>query len=112
MRDFPDELDAVLTQGLVSSQRWFVACFVLSPCVYYFLDPYSDNRFPATISWTIRKGIPKWTQHFLWGMGWGSALLAMHHSGQVRAATASATLVDTRCCHLFEHAAYPALNLL
>uniref|UniRef100_A0A7S0WTN5 Uncharacterized protein n=1 Tax=Pyramimonas obovata TaxID=1411642 RepID=A0A7S0WTN5_9CHLO len=78
----PAPLDDIMAGGLMCAQRWFIACFVLSPFVYYFLDPHSDRRFPATISWTIRKGSAKWTQHLLWGCGWGSALEAMARSGQ------------------------------
>mmetsp|Transcript_31921 Transcript_31921/g.76255 ORF Transcript_31921/g.76255 Transcript_31921/m.76255 type:complete len:213 (+) Transcript_31921:250-888(+) len=66
---------------LAAAQQCFFAVFVIPPLLYYALrNPDPAPRFPATISWQVRAGPPKWAHHALWGLGWTNALLACYRS--------------------------------
>lgn len=63
--------------------------FVLSqwaPFLLYYSGFHSEPEphgptFPATISHTIRKGIPKWGHHCFWFIGWYKVLKALEARG-------------------------------
>ena len=53
------------------SQALFHISMLLPPFLYWVCrTPDADPRFPATISWTIRRGTPKTVQHVCWLAGW------------------------------------------
>ena len=59
---------------------WFLQ-FV--PAVLYYLGTSeSKTKFPATISFTIRKGIPKWAQHMIWMRGWWHTYAVLSKKGR------------------------------
>lgn len=43
---------------------------IVPPILYYLRFSEAKPKFPATISWTIRKGYPKRVQHIIWSTGW------------------------------------------
>lgn len=55
---------------LRSARRLYHACSVVPCLLYYLRTSESPTKFPATISFTIRKGVPRWTHHALWLAGW------------------------------------------
>ena len=65
-----------------TGQNFFYYTFWVPAVVYYFFDPDSDRRFPATISHTIRCGPAKWTHHALWLSGWACVLTGMRLAGE------------------------------
>lgn len=57
-----------------SAKHLFLLSFFIPPLAYYtkgipFFED-SDQKFPATISWTIRRGLPKYLHHLFWINGW------------------------------------------
>ncbi|GBG32832.1 Hypothetical Protein FCC1311_090572 [Hondaea fermentalgiana] len=62
---------AMDARQLALSQRYFLMAQWV-PCAMYYAGLGGDKPavFPATISFTIRKGWPKWAHHVLWTMGW------------------------------------------
>ena len=76
-REFNSTFDEEEYGDLFKGQCFFYLCFVLPTFVYYVAKvPDPRPRFPATISWTIRKGPAKWCHHFLWSVGWAYVLRA------------------------------------
>ena len=69
-----------------TGQLCFYATFVVPTLIYYcapaWLRPDPSPRFPATISYTIRRGLPKWVHHTIWLGGWHCVLGA--HAGPAR----------------------------
>jgi len=59
---------------------------ILPPCLYYFSRFGVDNppKFPATISYTIRAGLPKWLHHLIWSSGWFAMYGLFHRYGDTR----------------------------
>jgi hypothetical protein len=59
-------------QDIRLARYLFHACSIVPPLLYYFgttpID--SPSKFPASISFTIRKGPPKHAQLLLWVAGW------------------------------------------
>eukprot|EP01050_Picozoa_sp_SAG11_P018293 SAG11_NODE_2743_length_3020_cov_1.882574_1_plen_175_part_00 len=47
-------------------------CSLFVPAFLYHICRVSDDppRLPCTISWTIRRGAPRYAQHVLWLAGW------------------------------------------
>ena len=64
---------------LVSLAKDLFLISLFAPLIlYYVAGPDAGiPRFPVTISWTIRKGPPKWIQHAVWLSGW-AVLLFLH----------------------------------
>jgi len=60
----------------------FHLCSILPPLTYYFSRGYlavdRPPKFPATISFTIRKGLPKKIQTILWAGGWALMYRLIH----------------------------------
>lgn len=56
---------------LALSQKYFMLAQWV-PCVMYYLRLGRDSKpqFPATISFTIRQGLPKYAHHVFWTLGW------------------------------------------
>ena len=52
----------------MTAKRLFVLSSVLPPFFYY--GGTGTKKFPATISFTIRKGVPRFVHHALWIAGW------------------------------------------
>lgn len=48
----------------------FHLCSVLPCALYYLGTSERPTKFPATISFTIRKGPPRWAHHAVWCAGW------------------------------------------
>ena len=65
---------AVAGADLRDAQQFFLATFAL-PTLAYYLG--AERTFPATISWTIRAGWPKWLHHVLWLSGWAYTVRAV-----------------------------------
>jgi hypothetical protein len=65
---------AVSSADLRDAQRFFLSTFAL-PTLAYYLG--AERTFPATISWTIRAGWPKWLHHVLWLSGWAYTVRAV-----------------------------------
>ena len=74
-----------LKAGLQVAQLFFLSTFVAPTLVYYSTEPRADRRFPATISWTIRRGTSKFLHHALWLAGWACVINALQRSGETRA---------------------------
>uniref|UniRef100_A0A6S8AS38 Uncharacterized protein n=1 Tax=Aplanochytrium stocchinoi TaxID=215587 RepID=A0A6S8AS38_9STRA len=54
----------------------------LIPLILYYLKTSEERtKFPATISFTIRKGIPRAAHHVLWLLGWYSMYDVFHRAG-------------------------------
>ena len=56
-------------------------CSWLLPLGLYFLLEPPPRRWPITISWTIRKGLPKLAHHTCWLAGWLLFVTAARHAG-------------------------------
>ena len=82
-------LRAVLTsddvQMIKLARFLFHSCSILPPLLYY-MGAGDDNppKFPATISFTIRKGVPKQAQLLLWVAGWACMSNAVRRSQVVQ----------------------------
>jgi len=64
--------------SLRSGQLFFYATFVVPTVLYdYRCGPDQVPRFPATIRFTIRAGLPKWTHHAIWFAGWHCVLTSL-----------------------------------
>lgn len=69
-RTFRSNLTKADISQIVTARNYFHATS-LAPCVLYYLKTSETNtKFPATISFTIRKGVPRYAQHILWVAGW------------------------------------------
>ena len=79
-----EELAAELEAGLRTAQGFFLATLILPAAVFYGIDPSSDRKFPATISWQIRRGTPKILHHITWLAGWGWVLDTLRRIGEAR----------------------------
>jgi hypothetical protein len=65
--------NALTAQDLAAirlARNWFHASQYLPCLLYYAGASDAQPRFPATISHTIRKGIPKLAHHVSWLIGW------------------------------------------
>ena len=68
--------------------RWASYLFqasTLVPAIMYHCLNATDSppKFPATISWTIRRGSPKHVQHTIWLTGWACLLTALDGIGRI-----------------------------
>ena len=89
------------------AQRLFLGNNALSLVLYYGLEASPDGRagttkFPATISWTIRRGLPKWTNLALWSAGWwqvnwAPSIHAVRHSHHHNAVLTPPSLLSCGC---------------
>lgn len=68
---FHGSLDERDRQALKLSRNIFHASTFLPLLLYHLRTSEAKPLFPATISHSIRKGPPRWTQHALWLAGWG-----------------------------------------
>lgn len=57
-------------QMIKTARLLFHTASVVPPMFYYFLAPFEYPKFPATISFTIRKGPSQKAQLLLWTAGW------------------------------------------
>ena len=64
---------------LLTGARLFHACQYGSLLLYHLVDP--DAVFPATISFSIRRGAPRYLHHALWLGGWCATTLAVRRAG-------------------------------
>ena len=56
-----------------SAKRIFLSNSFIPAVIYYLgfgIDGKSKTKFPATISWTIRGGLPKYVHFVLWSYAW------------------------------------------
>jgi len=60
-----------------AGRNTFLFCQVVPQLLYYLRYSEKNPRFPATISYTIRKGLPRWLHGFSWTLGWGLTLSGM-----------------------------------
>jgi len=60
-----------------AGRNTFLFCQVVPQLLYYLRYSDKSPRFPATISWTIRKGPPRWLHCVSWILGWGLTLSGM-----------------------------------
>eukprot|EP00658_Telonema_sp_P-2_P060780 TRINITY_DN49601_c0_g1_i2.p1 TRINITY_DN49601_c0_g1~~TRINITY_DN49601_c0_g1_i2.p1 ORF type:complete len:241 (+),score=53.93 TRINITY_DN49601_c0_g1_i2:50-724(+) len=72
---------------LRTARNWFHASQFLPLVLYYLGSSERPTKFPATISFTIRKGLPKWIHHLIWLRGWAHfyAILRRRGSASLRA---------------------------
>jgi hypothetical protein len=69
---FYGSLDSSDVRRLAFARSIFLANSALSLVLYYG-GASPDGRqakFPATISWTVRRGLPKWANLAIWSAGW------------------------------------------
>lgn len=71
----------------------FHSCSLVPPILYYSGTVETPPKFPATISYTIRKGLPQKAQMVLWMSGWA----CMYHVIRKR----SSLLVRRFCTKMF-----------
>jgi len=69
-QDFRRSLTTQDVQKLKFARSLFHSCSVLPALLYYMGTVERPAKFPATISFTIRKGLPKHVQTLLWVSGW------------------------------------------
>ena len=70
-RAFRRALTATDRAEVVQARTLFQLASVLPTALYYAkLSKDKHPKFPATISWTIRAGLPKWCHYVLWSAGW------------------------------------------
>lgn len=76
------------------AQRYFLLAQALPMALYYvgLGEEGSDPHYPATISYTIRAGLPKAAHHLFWTAGWASVARAISGRGQG---------VKLRCAFMF-----------
>ena len=57
---------------VVQARTLFQLASLLPAVLYYLRIGHRDRppKFPATISWTIRAGLPKWLHYVIWSGGW------------------------------------------
>eukprot|EP00947_MAST-08B_sp_MAST-8B-sp1_P005646 g5646.t1 len=71
---FRSRLTAADLRTLHRAQAVFHLSTFLPLVLYHCKTSDEKPKFPATISYTIRHGLPRWTQHGLWLLGWGLML--------------------------------------
>ena len=101
-----------LKAGLQIAQIFFLSTFVLPTLVYYSVDPSSDRRFPATISWTIRRGAAKVIHHLLWLAGWACVIYALRRGGETQGWVIFAVFMVAERMDAIHYAASAAYTLL
>jgi hypothetical protein len=67
---FQARLTALDVADVAKARDIFNGMTVVTTALYYLGTSESAPKFPATISWTIRKGLPKKVNHLLWTWGW------------------------------------------
>ena len=79
-------LRAALTPADLASMGFardlFQASWAVPLAIYAALEP-RPRRFPMSISWTIRKGVPKLVHHILWLSGWALLAATLMRTGDV-----------------------------
>jgi len=60
----------------------FQASWIVPLGLYFALEP-QPRRWPITISWTIRRGVPKLAHHACWISGWLLFVAAAWHAGDL-----------------------------
>jgi hypothetical protein len=70
--DFRSRLSPQDLKGIQRARFLFHSCSILPPLIYYWGKTTEDKptKFPASISFTIRKGAPQRAQLLLWTAGW------------------------------------------
>jgi hypothetical protein len=66
---------------LHQARALFHMCSVLPCALYYLGTSERPTKFPATISFTIRKGPPRWAHHAIWCAGWALMGDVMRRAG-------------------------------
>lgn len=80
-QDFRAKLTESDVAQLRLARNVFHLSSIVSAVLYYLKFSESKPKFPATISWTIRKGSPKWAQHVIWATGWLLMYRVLHRAG-------------------------------
>ena len=65
------------------------------PLACYFLVEPRPLRFPMSISWTIRRGLPRWVHHASWLAGWSIFAAALVRAGNAFVTTFSLQMFAT-----------------
>ena len=66
----------------MTAKRLFVLSSVLPPIFYYGMRQKGEvKKIPATISFTIRRGLPRFVHHTLWIAGWYKMSKVMRGAG-------------------------------
>jgi len=73
----------------------FHACSIIPCALYYFGTSERPTKFPATISFTIRKGVPRWAHHVLWAAGWACMGEVIRNAGSQWVQRFTASMVAT-----------------
>lgn len=86
-----------------AGRNTFLFCQAVPPLLYYLRYSDKSPRFPATISHTIRKGLPRWFHHFSWILGWGLTCAGMYPSSNraIRIFVTQMVLTGIVCVMLF-----------
>lgn len=84
---------------VAAARRLFQATSIIPALIYYFSrfspDAPAARKFPATISFTIRRGAPWLVHHALWGAGWWRMWCAIRSAGDARLQAFAAQMFAT-----------------
>mmetsp|Transcript_27606 Transcript_27606/g.38837 ORF Transcript_27606/g.38837 Transcript_27606/m.38837 type:complete len:321 (-) Transcript_27606:2120-3082(-) len=83
-KEFRKSLTSQDAKELKLARFLFHSCSVLPALVYYMGTVERPAKFPATISFTIRKGLPKHLQTLLWVSGWVYMARIIKRAGSIR----------------------------
>mmetsp|Transcript_40703 Transcript_40703/g.117792 ORF Transcript_40703/g.117792 Transcript_40703/m.117792 type:complete len:237 (-) Transcript_40703:71-781(-) len=83
-RVFRERLCASDVRRLRIAQAIWQSSMVVPPALYYLKTSDPTPLFPATISWTIREGVPRLAHHSLWLAAWCLCLSVVQRRGDWR----------------------------
>ena len=76
---FRASLTAADVATIKSARNYFIASQLIPELLYFVLD--AAPKFPCSISFSIRRGLPRWTQHAGWLYGWYLMSSVLWHAG-------------------------------
>lgn len=91
---FRKQLSAVDVESIILARDFFNALLLITTALYY-VGASEDPKFPATISWTVRKGLPKYVHHVVWALGWKLMSNVFENSGDPFAVWFSRQMIVT-----------------
>ena len=117
--DFRQRLTPELIDELRLGRNIFHATSLVPALLYYSglgVDRESP-KFPATISYTIRAGLPFWVHHVMWGHGWAKMLRVIYQVGDWRMKLFAAQMIvtgiiTTGLCGLGQSPTHDAVHMI